>query len=533
MNQETFKVIQDTVIHYIEKWKPTEKIKPTQVATIGLSGIAGYFLYKTLIYRLFLHPLNKIPGPRVSWIPFMGNFFDVMLSEIEDSPFIKWAEEYGGIFKYHHHWNEPQLVVTDPQLLKQILTTQIYDFSKPDFAIKDLTRVAGIGVLVAEGDVHRVQRKMLNPAFSVQSIRGMVPLMLGPGYTLRDQWIQKMMTSDKEFTEITVSGGLSLATLDVIGITAFGQDFKSLKNYGTEKMNRFAKAYLQLFDGDMPMIKVLSLFIPLLEYFPTKRDREDAVSLKWLHEESAALVDAGIQRNEKEKDYEKDKKSKDLLSLMVNLIDEETGKGFTKEELRNQCLTFLAAGHETTSNTLCWCLWLLAGHQDVQDRLRTEIQSLFKDGKITDYDAVNALPYLDHVCRETLRRIPTVPRTVRVSLKQVALGPHVVPKGTVIHISPIVSQLSKEIWGEDALEFNPSRWEKAQVGNAYQFFPFLVGGHQCIGHRFATIEMKVLLAILIKDIQFFEKPQYVIKKKQVITTKPIPDMTLWTKPVSS
>ncbi|KAG1446596.1 hypothetical protein G6F56_009518 [Rhizopus delemar] len=375
---------------------------------------------------------------------------------------------------------------------------------------------------------------MLNPAFTVQSVRGMVPLMLNPAYTLRDQWIQMMSKSDKEYTEIEVSKGLSMATLDVIGITAFGQDFKSLSTYGTDHMSRLGQAYLQLFSGGMTFLRLMTWILPILKYLPTKKNREDKVSLRWLKEESEALVEAGIQRNEKEKELDESERHKDLLSLMVNLIDEETGQGFTKEELRHQCLTFLAAGHETTSNTLCWCLWLLAQNQDCQDKLRSEIQALFKDNKIANYDAVNALPYLDYVCRETLRVIPTVPRTIRISRVPVALGPYVVPKDTIIHVSPVVTHLSKEIWGEDAAEFKPSRWEKSdRLGNAYQFFPFLAGGRQCIGHRFATVEMKVLLSILIKNIQFFEKPEFKIMKKQIVTTRPLPNMTLWTKPVSS
>ena len=177
---------------------------------------------------------------------------------------------------------------------------------------------------------------------------------------------------------------------------------------------------------------------------------------------------------------------------------------------------------------------MLAQNQDIQDKLRAEILPLFKDDKLSNYDAVNAIPYLDYVCRETLRLIPTVPVTNRINRVPVALGPYVIPKNTNFHIPPVVSQRSKEIWGEDADEFNPSRWEKAEnIGNAYQYFPFLAGGHQCIGHKFATVEMKVLLSILIKDIQFFEKPGFKVEKKQIITMRPIPNMTLWIKPVSS
>lgn len=185
---------------------------------------------------------------------------------------------------------------------------------------------------------------MLNPAFSVQSIRAMVPLMIGPCYALRDQWIQLISNNHTEYTEIEVSRGLSLAALDIIGITAFGQDFGSLAYYDTGKMNRLNKAYFKLFSRGLSLIQILTIAFPVLGLLPTKKNRENAEMLRWLKEESEALVETGLQRDAEEKKSGKTSQRQDLLALMVNLIDEDTGKGFTKEELRHQCLTFLAAG---------------------------------------------------------------------------------------------------------------------------------------------------------------------------------------------
>ncbi|RCH97658.1 hypothetical protein CU097_008680 [Rhizopus azygosporus] len=534
MNYETLDIIQKNLIHLIEKWKPSRQSNTQWVATLGLSGIATYFLCKTVIYRLYIHPLNRIPGPRVGWIPFMGNFFNIMNTDVDQSPFIRWKEQYGGIYSVHFAWNEPRLIVSDEKLLKQILTTQQYDFEKPPFVSKALRRVVGNGVLLAEGDVHSTQRKMLNPAFSVHAIRSMVPLMATPGYKLRDQWLKKMTESKSEYTEIEVSLGLSLATLDVIGLTAFGQDFKSVENYGTERLHKISKAYLQIFNDDSSWLQILQFVFPFIKYLPTRRLFNTVRSLRWLHEEAEALVEAGIERAKKEKASGTSDGPKDLLALMVDLIDEGTGKGFTKEGLREQCLTFLAAGHETTSNTLSWCLWLLAQHQDVQDRLREEVRVLFQDENSFDYETINSISYLDYVCRETLRFIPTVPRTSRVNRVPVTLGEYTIPKGTVIHITPISTHRSKEIWGEDADKFNPLRWEKPDhIGNAYQYMPFLAGARQCIGNKFAMLEMKVLLSILLHHIQFFEKPGFKVRKIQMVTTKPVPNMTLFAKPVVS
>lgn len=181
---------------------------------------------------------------------------------------------------------------------------------------------------------------------------------------------------------------------------------------------------------------------------------------------------------------------------------------------------------------MSWCLWLLAQNQKYQDELRKEVLTLFKDDDSTPtYEEVNALPFLNNVVRETLRLYPPVPITDRVTRVPVALGSHVIPKGTTIHLSFIVNHHSKEVWGEDAEEFNPYRWDTDKVGNAYQYLPFLAGGRQCIGYKFALIEFKILLAILIRKMQYFEKPGFKVSKRQQVTMRPFPDMRLLVKPL--
>ncbi|KAG1445612.1 hypothetical protein G6F56_009853 [Rhizopus delemar] len=515
----TAHVIQDKINAYIEKYLQYDQ----KTILAGLSGaISVYCLSKYILYRLYLHPLRHMPGPKVGWIPFLGNFPEIMSSE-SGVPHKRWSAKYGGLYLYHGEWNEPRVAVSDPALLKQVLTTQVYDFVKPPGSSSFLRRFLGDGLLVAEGETHRFQRKVLNPAFSVQAIRSMLPLMAQPAIKLRNHWLS-MISKEQEFTEIEISSGLSMATLDVIGLAGFGQDLGSLASADTESQSKLSRAYLEVFSSDMSIIRILSFVFPLLGKLPTERNRMIKRDLRWLDEESAAMVQAGIERAKS-----KEKESKDLLALMVDLIDDDTGKGLTPEELRNQCLTFLAAGHETTSVSLSWCLWLLAQNQDIQDRLRKEVNSIFIGDETPSYDDINKLTLLDNVCRETLRLIPPVPLTNRMTRVPVTLGNFVIPANTTLYLPLIVGHHSKEVWGEDAEEFKPDRWKTDKVGNAYQYLPFLAGGRQCIGLKFAQIEMKLLLALFIKDIQYFEKPGFTVIKKQQITLKPYPNMTLWMK----
>ncbi|KAI8369592.1 cytochrome P450 [Radiomyces spectabilis] len=511
--------------------------------TAGVISYSTYVITRYFIYRLYLHPVNRIPGPPVEWIPFTGNMRTIIREEA-GVPFTWWTEKYGGIVGYHGPWNRPRVLITDPEILKEVLTTRHYDFIKSPDTSEFLIRFLGKGILVAEGETHRHQRKMLNPAFGVQTLRDMVPLMSVPAGQLRAQWFNELRPN--EWTEIDISTGLSLATLDVIGIAGFGEQFRCVQNAGTPRANRLADAYMGIFSNDFSSMRVLTFFFPFLRHLPTPHNLQVKRYLQWLQEDSRQLVERGIEQ------YKKDPENmpNHLLGLMLREVDETTGQHMSVEELQNQCLTFLAAGHETTSVALSWCLWLLAQHQDIQDELRAEVRTVFddtnmehpmftdplhhstdfraEDAKLPSYEAINQLKLLNNVCKETMRLIPPVPTTSRMATKDMVLGAHVIPKGTFLVISPMVTHHLKSIWGEDAYEFRPSRWDEPAAASVspYTYMPFYAGGRQCIGHRFATMEMKILLAFLIRDMRYTEIPGMQFKKKQQLTLRPVPSMQL-------
>lgn len=351
-----YKSIHDSFQKYLEKYAslPTEldPIQATKLAVkLGVSVSFIYAVYRVFIYNLYIHPANRIPGPGVGRVAFMGNFFEIVGGEV-GAVFKRWSREYGGIVNFHGQWNRPTVLVTDPNLLKQVLTSQTYDFVKTPRTSNGLRRILGNGVLVAEGNDHRYQRKMLNPAFTVSNIRAMVPLMAKPAFMLRDKWLdaiqrdENKLTADdgKQVTELEISSSLSLATLDVIG-WAFGQDFKSLEYYGTEKQSRLSRAYLHIFSNENPLMRILSFLIPWIQYIPTERNIKTRQNLKWLDIETRALVQAGIDRAIMEKRTGiKRGGPKDLLDIMIDLKDDDTNQKFTVDEIKNQCLTFLAAG---------------------------------------------------------------------------------------------------------------------------------------------------------------------------------------------
>lgn len=210
----------------------------------------------------------------------------------------------------------------------------------------------GSSVSGNKGAAHRHQRKMLNPAFSVQATRGLVPVMAVPAVHLCRRWISELSADGP--TEIKVSMGLSMATLDVIGMAGFGQEFRSVLDHDKPEAlhtlgGQLSHAYRDIFYGPVSIMRMLSLFVPPLRELPiTKRNRELKRDLDMLRHTTSQLVQLARKRLQTQEKMSP--VSRDLLTLMIHQVDEETGEGMTDRELEDQCLTFLAAGLVVESN---------------------------------------------------------------------------------------------------------------------------------------------------------------------------------------
>ncbi|KAI9301445.1 cytochrome P450 [Cunninghamella echinulata] len=482
-----------------------------------------YIVSKYFVYRLFLHPANKLPGPPPDlFAPFLGNIRQILST---DAGVIhrQWANKYGRVFRYFAGGNHPRILITEHELVKQVLTTEEFEFIKPPETKQFLSLFLGNGILVTEGNIHRYQRKMLNPAFGLSALREMVPSMITPTLQLIELWQQKCSSSRP--VEIIVSKDLGLLTLDIINSSGFGIQTNCVKDPYSSPLSR---AYMDLLAGDDPIASMIAMMFPWVHKLPIKRARQVKKDMILLKEEAGRMVKEAAQRSDL---HEK----KDLLALMMRQVDDETGKMLTPKELQDQCLTFLAAGHETTSTSLSWTLHTLAHHQEIQDELREEVQLLF-GGDMNDfptYEEINQLHLLNNVCKESMRYTPPVPFTNRISTKEFEFHGKKFPQGTRVVLAPIVSHFDKELWGNDADAFIPSRWDHAPANNIspYVYMPFLNGGRQCIGYRFAILEFKITLAILICNFKFSPKPGFKVRKGIQITLRPLPNMTLMVEKV--
>ncbi|GET00307.1 cytochrome P450 [Rhizophagus clarus] len=464
------------------------------LVSFSVLGVIGWITYKMLVWPFYISPLRKIPGPPCENL-FTGNLRTLMTEEPGfDEPQHRWVKKYGNIVKYHGLFNEPTLYVADSKIIQEITLSKTYDFVKP--YNPSALAIAGVGLVFSEGENHKRQRKMMNPAFTYNNIKEMVPTFIRVTTTLKGL-IEKEVNLGK--SNINLTPYLSKTTLDVIGLVGFNYEFNSLTS-----SNELATAYDSLFNQPATKLRIamslLSRYVPLIRQIP-------------------------IDINKKFRDSY-------LLSLLINinktLPDEEK---IDDEELKYQIMTFLIAGHETTNVTTCWALYLLAQHPHEQDLLREELVKAFPDKSNFNptYDEINSLEHLNCVVKETLRLCPPIPFTRRTNLKDEVFGEYFIPKNTEMFIGISALHKSTEIWGPTADKYNPKRWlDPSLIKNVtnLNYLPFFNGARGCIGNKVALAEMKIILGMLIRNFVFQPIEGFHIRKKVFPVPKPDPYLGL-------
>lgn len=459
----------------------------------------------------------------------MGQFFRIMRDASGD-PQRCWIEEVpnDGLIRYRHAFNRERVLPATPKALGEVLVTKNYDFIKPPEFKVGLGRILGIGILLAEGEEHKVkpaqysalvyykyltyrqkQRRHLMPAFSFRHIKDLYPTFWTKSRELVETLKETVGHYDKDQAKmssaIDVDAWVGRATLDIIGVAGLGKDFGALASPDNE-LNRTYRSIFKI-NRTARILGLISIFVPLrlLRLLPLKRNDDMAAASKYIRSFCHDLI------QEKKKILGEDV---DILSVALR------SGGFTDENLVDQLMTFLAAGHETTASSMIWAIYALCKHPEMQKRLREEVRSKLPSLNNTEAEIsaadIDGLPYLHAVCNEVLRLYPPVGLTLRKAAKDTTIVGHFIPKDTTIILSPRAINLSKKLWGDDALDFNPERWlapGQANSGGAdsnYSFMTFLHGPRGCIGQAFAKAEFACLLAAWIGSFETeLEDPNYI------------------------
>ncbi|KAJ7700852.1 cytochrome P450 [Mycena rosella] len=508
-----------------------------------LASIAGtlgaYALYEILklVYQEFNSSLRHLPGPKSTHF-FYGNFREIWKAE-NSVLHEQWVQQYGPTLKYKGFFGLTRLYTTDTKALNHFLTnSNIYQ--KPAPARYNLSRIVGPGILVAEGDDHRQQRKILNPAFGAPQVRELTSIFVEKSVELRDIWAAQASNSGGT-ARVDVLSWLSKATLDIIGLAGFHYNFNSL---GSESPTELGAAFSSIFQAGMQMnpVRILQTWIPVFRFVPTKLDATIRASQITMMRIGRKLLQDSKNDMAENGTFEKGR-SRDLLSLLVRANtskDIPASQRLSDEDVLAQVPTFLVAGHETTSSATTWALFALTQNVAAQTRLREELLKVETENPTMD--ELNDLPYLDCVVRETLRIHAPVPSTIRICTQDDVV-PLATPftdvngtvhetlrvnKGQTIMIPILAMNRDPAIWGPDSMEFIPERWEsQTPISNSLpgvwgHMLTFLAGPRACIGYRFSLVEMKALLFTLVRALEFeLAVPAADLGKKSSIVQRPI------------
>ncbi|OCK98298.1 cytochrome P450 [Cenococcum geophilum 1.58] len=492
-------------------------------ALYGLQ-LACLFTWTVIVWPKYFSPLRHLPAaPGGNFL--VGNYRRI-LEEPSGAPQQRWAEEVPneGLIRYAFLFNEDRVLITNPKGLAEVLVHRNYEFIKPGRLGNGLGRVLGIGILLAEGEEHKRQRRTLMPAFAYRHIKDLYPVFWNKSRELieaLDVTIQKLgIPTEQPYSVVEIGNWVSRATLDIIGIAGLGRDFGAIE----DPDNELNQTYRRIFATDRiaRSMQILGNVVPIwiLRALPVKRNEELVSAIKLIKQTCYDLI-----KSKKEKFEKGERTDVDILSVAL-----ESG-GFSDDDLVNQLMTFLAAGHETTASALQWATYLLCLHPDMQKRLREEIRGnlpsiLDHDAKISSME-IDHLPYLNAVCNESLRLFSPVPITFREAAHDTTILGHPIPKGTCIVISPWAINCSQKLWGEDAKNFNPDRWMepgRTNTGGAdsnYSFLTFLHGPRSCIGKDFAKAEFAILLAALFGHYEMeLSDPNMKLEIQGGITARP-------------
>jgi len=214
---------------------------------------------------------------------------------------------------------------------------------------------------------------------------------------------------------------------------------------------------------------------------------------------------------------------RDLLDILVSLKDEETGEPLAPQVIIDNCIAFLLAGHETSSTCLTWTIWLLITNPHVEEKLAREIRDELGANGIPKIETVDKLKYLNKVVKESLRIRPPVPYLGRWTEKDDVLCGHKIPAGNIVIVSPYVQHHLPSLWDEPEV-FNPERWNEGSENIPMgAYIPFGHGARNCIGNRFALLEIKAILCMLIQKFKFSLAPGHppIIRKDRIVL-RPFP-----------
>jgi cytochrome P450/NADPH-cytochrome P450 reductase len=444
------------------------------------------------------------PIPHPAKRPFVGN----ILSIGSDSPVLdmwKIAQDLGAIY-----WLDmpgmPVIVVSSAALVDELCDEKRFDKSTKG----TLRRLRALSHGLFTSDTHEQSwskpHNILLANFSQRAMQAYHPMMLDIAEQLVTKW--ERLNFDEE---VDVVRDMTALTLDTIGLCGFGYRFNSFYREG---FHPFVDA----------MVRTLETVqnrrgIPLEEFMLKKELAQQRKDVRYMHK---MVEDIVRERRESGADIAT---KPDLLSYMIAGVDKKTGERMDDRQIRDECIEFLIAGHETTSGLLSFAIYFLLNNPDAMAKAQAEVDGVFGPDLAVkpSYAQVNRLSYVLQVLKESLRMFPTAPAIAMAAKEDTVIGgQYTIKKRNMIIMHALALHRDRTVWGEDADQFNPDHFsreaERERPVNAFK--PFGNGQRACIGRQFALQEAVLTLGMILQRFKLVDHTGYKLKIKEALTIKP-------------
>ncbi|KAG1808924.1 cytochrome P450 [Suillus subaureus] len=488
---------------------------PGSATRISVLVLASLYLLQ--IYRR-KQRTTPIRGPRSpGWV--FGFAKTVLDSTTTTELYERWASEYGPVYKVPGIFGQSKVILWDPKAISHFFARDTWLYNQVPFNKNVVRATLGRGVLWADGESHKRQRRALNPALSAAAIRNLTSVFHDAAHKTATAWDGEIESNQRTHCAvIDVQRWMNHISLDSAGIAVFSHDFGALDGNDSDVvhvLNAFGSSAnfsnnLVILAQNFPSI--LKLPLPRTQFARKFRLIIGKICQELLSRTRKETETGGAAQGDKS-----------CLGLLLKAEGSGESAGLTPQEVIDEARVLLLAGFETTAVTMTWALVELARNPDVQTKLRDECLEF---GPTPSYDDLaNKLPYLDAVANEVLRLhapVKEIPRSATqedvIPLSEpmrTAAGSFTesvcIPKGTVIVVPFAALNCSVSMWGPDAKTFKPSRWFEEDEGtrgarealHGYRhLMTFGDGARMCPGRLFALTEFKAVLFVLVRTFVF-------------------------------
>ena len=397
-------------------------------------------------------------------------------------------------------------MVMDPETIQKILLEQVDDYPKSTVTKNLLRPAIGESLFIAEGAHWRWQRRASAPVFSHRNVSALGPVMTAAAER------SAARVADAGARAVNMLDEMVAATFDVIAEVTFSGD----GSFDRASVHDAIEHYI----SDAGRISFLDV-IGAPDWVPRPSQMGSAAQMTQMKEDADAAIEARAKRGPSD--------IPDLLDLLMAGEDPKSGRKMTTAELRDNLLTFIVAGHETTALTLAWALYLCAFDQNVQDRAREEASSVLGKRAATAEDVPN-LPYIRQIIDEALRLYPPAGLISRTAQKHDTLHDAEIRPGDTVMI-PIYALGRHHLLWDNPDHFDPDRFSDRKAIKRYSYLPFGDGPRICIGASFAVQEAVIILATQLARFRFTAVKGRDPKPVMILTLRPEGGVWLQAEPV--